>query len=816
MSYLEAGQVAAKAVGRVIIRDGRGRSQGFGTGFLVGPRLMLTNNHVLTSLDVARASQIEFNYQRALDGHVGPTTIFALDPEAFFVTSPIQELDFTLVAVSPISSDGKPLEPFGYHPLTAVADEVLAGECVTIIQHPKGDPKQIALRKNEVLRLPNDEDRFLHYQTDTTPGSSGSPVFNDGWEVVALHHSGKPAVDEQGKFLADDGSLWKPEMGLDRVKWLANEGIRVAAIVDFIQKQALTDAQKALLAPSLDPTPRPNKPNAAALRADPVPAVESEPMKLPGVGPSMMVGPNVLLSHSPERPGDATPPGAPLATPTPTAAPPTSAVATAMVAADGSVVVTIPLQITARLMGSPTFATAPIGGTEEAVRIDPNYSNREGYDPEFLGAGDLAVPLPKMSKAMMASAAVNRLAQEGAPSYELPYHHFSVAFHRKRRLAYFTAVNIDGRTPLREKREADKWSYDPRIDQEAQVGNDFYAGTLFDRGHLVRRLDPAWGRSEGVAKAANDDTFHFTNCSPQHKRFNEGKNLWAGLEDYLLDRAGDERRRMTVFTGPVFAKGDQEYRELPIPKRYWKVAVLPSKRGGLVATAFVVSQEDLLRPLFEATPRGSNDGGGRAAVPGAGAQGRGADRTGLRSEAPRPRSGPAACRCSRPRKRVNGSSTTTGRSSSGLDVRRTDVPEGLVTLDGSCTRRGWRRGTRLGEHGASGVGVGDLRVVQLYERRALDRGVGLARHREGDQCRLEWRQARIERGVLEVRALQGMLDFAAARADHQADAGDGSRVGGVRERGRRHRRLGCSTGRGGDPLERCPRAAGQSAHDTQV
>ena len=201
---------------------------------------------------------------------------------------------------------------------------------------------------------------------------------------------------------------------------------------------------------------------------------------------------------------------------------------------------------------------------------------------------------------MMANAAVNRLAQEGAPSYELPYHHFSVAFHRKRRLAYFTAVNIDGRTPLREKREADKWSYDPRIDKDEQVGNDFYQGTLFDRGHLVRRLDPAWGRSEGVAKAANDDTFHFTNCSPQHKRFNEGKNLWAGLEDYLLNRAGDERRRMTVFTGPVFAKGDPEYRGLPIPKRFWKVAVLPGKSGDLVATAFVVSQEDLIRPLFEA------------------------------------------------------------------------------------------------------------------------------------------------------------------------------------------------------------------------
>ena len=170
---------------------------------------------------------------------------------------------------------------------------------------------------------------------------------------------------------------------------------------------------------------------------------------------------------------------------------------------------------------------------------------------------------------------------------------------RKRRLAYFTAVNIDGRSPAREKRVADRWFFDPRIEREDQVGNDFYQGTKFDRGHLVRRLDPAWGRGPSVAKAANDDTFHFTNCSPQHERFNEGKNLWAGLEDYLLNRAGAERLRMIVFTGPVFARGDQEYRGLPIPKKFWKVAVTAKKGGGLLATAYVVSQEDLIRPLFE-------------------------------------------------------------------------------------------------------------------------------------------------------------------------------------------------------------------------
>ena len=67
----------------------------------------------------------------------------------------------------------------------------------------------------------------------------------------------------------------------------------------------------------------------------------------------------------------------------------------------------------------------------------------------------------------------------------------------------------------------------------------------------------------------------------------------------MLNRAGAERLRMTVFTGPVFTKGDQDYRGLLIPKKFWKVAVTAKKGGGLLATAYVVSQEDLIRPLFE-------------------------------------------------------------------------------------------------------------------------------------------------------------------------------------------------------------------------
>ena len=98
---------------------------------------------------------------------------------------------------------------------------------------------------------------------------------------------------------------------------------------------------------------------------------------------------------------------------------------------------------------------------------------------------------------------------------------------------------------------------------------------------------------------ANDDTFHFTNCSPQHERFNEGKNLWAGLEDFLLGRARDDRKRLVVFTGPVFRDDDPKVRGLQIPRDFWKVAVMIRPNGRPAALGFLISQESLLGEAVE-------------------------------------------------------------------------------------------------------------------------------------------------------------------------------------------------------------------------
>ncbi len=231
---------AARAVGRVRIRDAIGRDVGFGTGSLVSPTLLLTNHHVLPDAETARASVIEFNFQDGVDGRPLDVTLLPLDPDRFFLAD--DERDFALVAVRATAAE---LAPFGFNPLIEAEGKAIIGEYVTIVQHPRGEKKQVALRENKIVDIP---DRFLHYAADTEPGSSGSPVFNDQWEVVALHHASVPAPDHQ-------------ELG-----GFMNEGIRVSRILKFVREEPLDPPQRALADQLIAPDAPEATPPAPAAR----------------------------------------------------------------------------------------------------------------------------------------------------------------------------------------------------------------------------------------------------------------------------------------------------------------------------------------------------------------------------------------------------------------------------------------------------------------------------------------------------------------------------------------------------------------------
>ncbi|MTH55448.1 endonuclease [Bacillus mangrovi] len=462
ISYLEAGIRAAKAVCRIEIRDRIGRILGHGTGFLVTPSLLLTNHHVLTDEDCALHSLAQFNYEMDLNLREKPIQSFRLTPEVFFITD--EKLDMTLVAVEEVSSDGTKLTDFGHLPLHAQSGKALIGEYVSIIQHPSGAPKAVAMRENEICDV---FDEFIHYTTDTLEGSSGSPVLNDEWLPVALHHAGVPDPDD-------------PE------KYTANEGIRISSIVKFLaeKQSSFKEHQKEMLAEMLMDVKK-----------------EADPVKTERLKPS-------------------------------------------------------------------------------------RYEKAKGYDSKFLGEKH-SVSLPKLSKALEEDAAEVKGGEN-----VLNYIHFSIVMSKSRKLAYYTVVNIDGKEMKNVERGKDSWYYDPRIDEKYQAGEELYSRNDLDRGHLVRRRDPVWGKD---AKKANEDTFHFTNSSPQHKNLNQ--KTWLDLEDYILENAENHQFKATVFTGPVFREDDIVYRDVKIPAEFWKVAVMVKEDGTLSATAYLQSQKNLIEDL---------------------------------------------------------------------------------------------------------------------------------------------------------------------------------------------------------------------------
>ena len=156
---------------------------------------------------------------------------------------------------------------------------------------------------------------------------------------------------------------------------------------------------------------------------------------------------------------------------------------------------------------------------------------------------------------------------------ELKYFNYSVVINKERKLAFFSCVNIDGgKQQDVGKREGDRWLRDPRIgtipDRRRVLSKaiDLRGGPHrepFDRGHLVRRLDATWGDTVDEAKEHGDDSFHFTNCSPQFFSFNQGKQLWAGLEDYTRDVLLKDEEKGIVMNGPVFDGPDAEAADLP-------------------------------------------------------------------------------------------------------------------------------------------------------------------------------------------------------------------------------------------------------------
>lgn len=217
-----------------------------------------------------------------------------------------------------------------------------------------------------------------------------------------------------------------------------------------------------------------------------------------------------------------------------------------------------------------------------------DYTEREGYLTAFLGR-DFEVPLPEIK----ALNDIITFSEQGNIEFVLRYQHFSVVMSASRRMCFWSAVNIDGKTSRRTKRGP--WKIDPRIPKEAQIMKECYGNPpKFSRGHMTRREDPAWG-DQVLANEGNEDSMHVTNTVPQMQPFNAG--IWLGLEDYALQNSRDSDMAISVFTGPFFTKRDPVMYGVKIPTTFWKViAFIHDKTGELCATGYTMSQRSYLQP----------------------------------------------------------------------------------------------------------------------------------------------------------------------------------------------------------------------------
>lgn len=251
IAFLRTGARLSRGVARIQLRSPGGRVLGHGTGFMVSPRLMMTNNHVLADAGSASSARAQFDYVASSDGSEPNTVDFEFEPKVFFKTNRI--LDYTLIAVADRSETGERLSARPWSALIRESGKALVGEPVNIIQHPRGQTMKVAFRQNKIVdRLEN----FLHYETDTQRGSSGSKVCNDRWEIAALHHSGVPKMDGSGTILLDDGSPWDgSRTTMDRIEWVANEGVRISRIVEHLDGASMTGGERQLYDQCFEPAP---------------------------------------------------------------------------------------------------------------------------------------------------------------------------------------------------------------------------------------------------------------------------------------------------------------------------------------------------------------------------------------------------------------------------------------------------------------------------------------------------------------------------------------------------------------------------------
>lgn len=548
-----------KKVGRIVVKDGA-NNLSYATGFMVSENLFMTNWHVFKNKASVGNSVVEFYYE--LDRHgnsIDPIT-FKFNSEAFFYA--FKALDYCLIAVENLDVTAKhELSAIGYIYLDPTSGKLgdENAELLNIIHHPNGDYKQLSIRENKFTKI---LETTLWYKSDTAQGSSGSPVFNDQWQVVALHHMGVAKRNDQGDYLDRDNNvipLIDNKIDISRIHWIANEGIRISIILKDLKSKFSSDNPyiKGIQKPfdSKKDGRENHTPRLSENHLKQYSKMETNTGNINIALPPQLLDVHKNINIS--------------------------------ISVDGNQASYHEAQINASL--------DELSQENKKIEREMDYSLCRGYQSNFLGQ-KVNLPLPLNEKQKYIAKI------KGTDSYILNYFKFSVVHHSIRKMPFISAINVDGdedkRKDTTERR--DKWIRDNRIDFDVQLNNKFYKKSNFDRGHMSRREDANWGGTADDAKRNADLTCVHTNACPQVPSLNRSnrKGLWGKLENAILEhgaeKENDKTNKITVFSGPIFKDDDPVFRGVQIPVEFYKVIIWLTDDEKLKATAFKLSQVDLL------------------------------------------------------------------------------------------------------------------------------------------------------------------------------------------------------------------------------
>jgi endonuclease G, mitochondrial len=521
-----------------------------GTGWVAGPNLLMTNRHVAqlfaTGLGV-RQLRFQTGQSAALDlaAERGSTSRNLLGVRRVVLIHPYW--DMALLEVEGLPASAAPLSLSTRDPWS------LDGHDVAVVGYPAFDPRNDAKVQNEVFGGIYDVKRLQ-------PGKAGAREYVEsfGKNVFALTHDSSTLGGNSGSLVQDVSTGEIVALHFAGLYLKANYGVPAA---ELARDRRVVDAGVNFTDPSKWGPTDWDKCWTDLETSDAV--ADGRSQGDDGSGKWLPIDVRIRIA-----PGDGSP--------------------------------------SVRLDSSPTPTV--VATTEAMVEPfhDDNLGNRHGYDETFLG-DPVPVPTP-INESLCAPV-------DGG-GYLLHYHHFSVVMHKRRRLALFTASNIDMADSVRRPEngkdytrkglsglgpnDQEKWFTDPRIADEHQLPDVFFNKDrqAFDKGHVVRREDVAWGGTYKEVRAANGDTYHTTNCSPQVAGFNRAGQVdnWGDLENYVLTQARTEK--LSLFAGPVLAQEDRSFMgfdedgpvAVQIPRSYWKV-VLAHDGGALQTYGFLLRQD---------------------------------------------------------------------------------------------------------------------------------------------------------------------------------------------------------------------------------